>query len=78
MKYLIGNGNISLTVSLSVLTAHREGDECAQTAVTQPPGNPHVSPLPPVLTPTVLQLPELCSFLVLERNSPLLHHRKSM
>ena len=67
MKYLIGNGIISLSISPSVLTltAQREGDECAQTAVTQPLGYPHVASLPPLLSPTVLQLPELSPVLVL-------------
>ena len=49
-----------------LLTALREGDECAQTAVAQPPEYPHVSTLPPVLAPTVLKLPELCSILILQ------------
>ena len=48
------------------LTASGEGDECAQTAVAQPPGYPHVAALPPVLAPTVLQLPEPSPVLVLE------------
>ena len=67
MKYLIGNGIISLSISPSVLTltAQREGDECAQTAVTQPLGYPHVSALPPLLAPTVLYLPEVSSILIL-------------
>ena len=51
---------------IRLLTALREGDECSQTAVTQPPGYPHVSALPPVLAPTVLQLPEFRSVLVLK------------
>ena len=51
------------------LTTLREGDECAQTAVTQPLGYPHISSLPPVLSPTILQLPELCSILILKYDS---------
>ncbi len=53
---------------LTKLAAPRYGDECAKAAVAQTLGYPHVAALPPVLAPTVLQLPELCSILILKYN----------
>ena len=56
--------SVSRVMCVSAALRHRV--ECAQAAVAQPPGDLHVATLPPLLSPTVLQSPELFSVLLLK------------